>query len=79
MKKSVTKKVLITAMVLLLGLFITTSATAEITGSAHDFSGSGWNSTGEMCVVCHTPHSSDTSVTDGPLWNHATTSAVFTT
>ncbi len=48
-----------------------------IKGSAHDFSGSTWNPTSEICVVCHTPHHSDTSVGDAPLWNHQVTSATF--
>ncbi|MDH5613017.1 MAG: cytochrome c3 family protein [Gammaproteobacteria bacterium] len=51
----------------------------DITGSVHDFSdgtykgGSTytWNTSGELCVVCHTPHASDTSVTVAPLWNHS--------
>jgi hypothetical protein len=29
-------------------------------------------------VVCHTPHNSDTSVSDAPLWNHAVTAVSFT-
>jgi predicted CXXCH cytochrome family protein len=49
-----------------------------IVGSAHDFSTKGWNTTGEICVVCHTPHNADVSVTDAPLWNHQITAATFT-
>ena len=48
-----------------------------ITGSAHDFSVSGWSG-GQICVACHTPHNSDISVTDAPLWNHAITAVSFT-
>jgi len=48
-----------------------------IVGTAHDFSGSGWSG-GEICVACHTPHNSDTSVADAPLWNHAVTTETFT-
>jgi len=47
---------------------------AQITGSAHDFSGQSWNPGGanaEICVVCHTPHNANTSVVNAPLWNHA--------
>jgi predicted CXXCH cytochrome family protein len=29
--------------------------------------------TGEICVVCHTPHDADTSVSASPLWNHEVT------
>lgn len=68
---------------LLLGplLLLATGGTAfgqNITGSAHDFSGEAWNTTGEICVVCHTPHFADISVTDAPLWNHQVTTAVYT-
>ncbi len=42
---------------------------AQITGSAHDFSGNSWNTTTEICIVCHTPHNSQT-LPDAPLWNH---------
>ncbi len=52
-------------------------AYAGISGSDHDFSGSGWSG-GEICVVCHTPHAADTSVTGAPLWNHEVTTATFT-
>jgi predicted CXXCH cytochrome family protein len=58
--------------------FAATSSAQSISGSAHDFSAAGWNGTGEICVVCHTPHAADTSVTDAPLWNHETTTAVYT-
>ena len=47
-----------------------------ITGTAHDFSGRGWNTAGEICVVCHTPHNANT--TDSVLWNHELTAATFT-
>ena len=49
----------------------------DIVGTAHDFSGRGWNSTGEICVVCHTPHFA-LAATDGPLWNHESTTATYT-
>lgn len=48
-----------------------------ITGTAHDFSSSGWSG-GEICIVCHTPHNADASIADAPLWNHASTAATFT-
>ena len=34
-------------------------------------------SNGEICVVCHTPHNADTSVTAAPLWNHELTAVTF--
>lgn len=49
-----------------------------IIGSAHDFSNESWNTSGEICIVCHTPHNADISVGDAPLWNHETTLATFT-
>jgi len=70
---------------LLVGLFFGLSAgsamAGTITGSAHDFSTSGWVGVGgQICVVCHTPHNSLTAA-DGataPLWNHEVTTATFT-
>jgi len=61
------------------GLLVWLSATTEgqITGSAHDFSGESWNPSGEVCIVCHTPHHTDTSVPDSPVWNHSVTQATF--
>ena len=47
-----------------------------IKGSAHDLSRKGF-SAGEICIVCHTPHSSDTSITATPLWNHQPGSSTF--
>jgi len=51
---------------------------ASIVGSDHDFSAKGWSG-GRICIVCHTPHSADTSVADAPLWNHDVTQATFIT
>lgn len=54
-------------------------AIAGIAGTSHDFSSRTWNTTGELCRPCHTPHNGDiTSVTNVPLWNHETTVATFT-
>lgn len=62
---------------LLVALGLTGSqALADIVGSVHDFSNSGFSG-GEICVVCHTTHHSDTSVTEAPLWNHELTSQTF--
>ena len=51
---------------------------SQITGSAHDFSGETWNTTGEICIVCHTPHNAMTGIADAPLWNHQLSTATFT-
>lgn len=53
------------------------SSFADITGSKHDFSSKSW-AANQICIVCHTPHNSDASITDAPLWNHATTTSTFT-
>jgi predicted CXXCH cytochrome family protein len=59
---------LLTIIALLLLSQLTNAQT--IVGSAHDFSTAGWNTTGEICKVCHTPHNADISVQNAPLWNH---------
>lgn len=67
----------ITGLVLLTSCMASTQVLAgTITDSAHDFSKSGW--TTRICVACHTPHNSDTTVSDAPLWNHALTASTFT-
>ena len=58
-------------------LFLLPVQAGTIVGTAHDFSTTGWAG-GEICVVCHTPHNSDTSVSQAPLWNHDTTVQNFT-
>ena len=55
------------------------TAVAGIAGTSHDFSAETWNSSGELCRPCHTPHNADVlTITDVPLWNHSTTTATFT-
>lgn len=49
---------------------------APIAGTDHDLSQRGWGSN-EICVFCHTPHNSNTTVTASPLWNHQVTAATF--
>jgi predicted CXXCH cytochrome family protein len=54
-------------------------AQGNITGSKHDFQSATWNSTGEICVVCHAAHNPDPGASDGvPLWNHDITTQTFT-
>ena len=50
------------------------SASADIVGSAHDFSGSTWSG-GEICKPCHTPHNADPI---GYLWAHTLSDATYT-
>ncbi len=73
------KKVVGLLTVVVTGLFLSSGALAQgISGSAHDFSGDVWNTSGELCIVCHTPHNADATVADAPLWNHEVTTATFT-
>ncbi len=64
-------------LVILLMSSVGPYAHAEITGSAHDFSSSGWSGD-EICIPCHTPHNAN-SITAAPLWNHEETAATYTT
>jgi len=50
---------------------------AAIKNTHHDFSNTAWGK-GEMCVVCHTPHHANTTVSQSPLWNHQVTANSFT-
>jgi predicted CXXCH cytochrome family protein len=50
-------------------------ATADISGSSHDFAGHGWSG-GEICKPCHTPHFADMSV--GFLWSHEMSTLNYT-
>ena len=58
-------------MVVMLSLVATGTAFAGISGTAHDLSQEAYATTdNQLCVFCHTPHNSDTSITVAPLWNH---------
>jgi predicted CXXCH cytochrome family protein len=63
----------LTGLAAIAGLFLLGTASAQtIVGTDHDLStvqGTG----GEICVVCHTPHNADTTVSEAPLWNHEIT------
>jgi hypothetical protein len=48
-----------------------------IEGSAHDLSGSSWNTRKGVCSPCHSAHNTDPNQI-APLWNHVTTSGPFT-
>ena len=62
---------------LCLSVAVGTVSMGVITGSAHDFSSESWNSTGEICVVCHAPHGG-APLADAPLWSHSLTVQNFT-
>ncbi len=59
-------------------MLMSTFGFSQISGSDHDFSTENWNNTGEICIVCHTPHNADITVPDAPLWNHEVTTSNFT-
>lgn len=72
-----TIQVLVTIIVI---TFLNSIVMAQtIKGSAHDFTDGTWNTTGQICLVCHTPHNADVTVSNAPLWNHETTMSTFTT
>jgi predicted CXXCH cytochrome family protein len=72
------KSLMFKSVAAMLLLFAAVVSGQSIVGSAHDFSSSAWNTSGEICIVCHTPHNADVSVTNAPLWNHESTTATFT-
>ena len=47
-----------------------------IAGSAHDFRGYLWNTSGEICKPCHAPHR--TKTLPAPLWNHGLSGRTYT-
>jgi hypothetical protein len=50
----------------------------NIKGSPHDFTNNtAVNTSGELCIVCHAPHGTDATAV--PLWNHGTTTQIFST
>ncbi len=61
----------------MLSLLSQVSFGQHIAGSKHDFSAQTWNTTGEICIVCHTPHNANISITNSALWNHAITVSNF--
>jgi len=73
MKNIVRKSLMLSGAALL----ATHAMAGSITGSAHDFTSDSWSG-GRICVACHTPHKSDTTVEDAPLWNHALSTASYT-
>ena len=68
-------------MITLAVMMMTAVGFAQISGTAHDFSGKAWNSdnngagSAQICNACHTPHGATTA--DAPLWDRATTGGAF--
>ncbi len=48
-----------------------------IADSPHDFSTQAWNTTSQICKVCHIPHGANTATASAPLWNRNITAATF--
>lgn len=72
------KKLLVSILgLIIMSCIVTKTASAVITGSKHDFSTISWNKTGEICIVCHTPHNASTT-SPAPLWNHTQSTASYT-
>ena len=67
---------MIAALVLTALAPLTSYAAAGITGTKHDFKGEAWNTGGQICIACHTPHNAKTTQLI-PLWNHTATTTVF--
>ena len=64
-------------LVVVLSVFAIGVTGQTIVGSAHDFSTSSWNTSGEICKVCHVPHGGS-SLPSAPLWSHALSTATYT-
>ena len=81
MLAKITKGLKMNSRACLTGLLLTATSLSvsagTISGSAHDFSTSGWSG-GEICIACHTPHNANTGVTDAPLWNHDLSTSTYT-
>lgn len=58
-------------------LMMLPASAGNISGSAHDFTTQSWSG-GRICVACHAPHKTDTTINDAPLWNHTTSAAAYT-
>lgn len=66
------KKLLTLICVLAMGQY----SFAQMAGTAHDLTGTGWSGV-EICNVCHTPHNGTIGI-DAPLWNRGLTTETFT-
>jgi predicted CXXCH cytochrome family protein len=69
------KKVLV--MAVLAALVATSASALSIATTKHDLSVADTGTNTEICVYCHTPHSSNMNVSLAPLWNRDTTNVVL--
>ena len=60
-----------------IALLLPARSHATILGGVHDFKAQAWNSSGQICKVCHIPHNGP-GATEAPLFNHTLTAASFT-
>lgn len=77
------KKIFVAVLVVALALTGATGAFAGIAGTKHDLSMGGGQtvrSTNEaqLCIFCHTPHKSNTTILAAPLWNRTNSTESFT-
>ena len=66
----------LTGLTAVAGLFIAGTASADITGSVHDFRTELGGS--DLCAVCHTTHNDTSGIADAPLWDHTVTTTSYT-
>ena len=68
------KSIIITLAALVLTALapLTSYAAPGITNTKHDFKAELWNTGGQICIACHTPHNAKTTQLI-PLWNHTPT------
>ena len=71
-----TKNVVPAVAVAVLAATVCLESWSGLRTTAHDFSTASWNTTGESCAPCHTPHSALAS--SAPLWNRRETVSTFT-
>jgi len=71
------KKLFVLAIAVLFVVSMASMASALITGSKHDLRGDpgGPVASGEICIVCHTPHAAMSGQT--LLWNHELSTATY--
>ena len=71
-----TTRIALAGAVVTMGLMVCLDSWSGLRNTAHDFSTASWNTTGESCAPCHTPHSALPS--SAPLWNRRETTSSFT-
>jgi predicted CXXCH cytochrome family protein len=69
------KQLLIASLTLIGSLGVCYTASAAISASKHDFSGTSWTG-GQICVPCHAPHNNKNDAGE-LLWNHTNSTATY--